>query len=401
MHPAVLFSLLWSVILLLHFVFSFTLLKELFPISLSTYFIFLIGVLSFSFGSFIETVLWQKKAPFNDNKYLSENEISLHLRLILLGVVILGLPLYIQATYRLFITSNIDDFFIGLRTELSYGDEDIGPTKYLLIFSFIVYAINLHSFLKEKKTINKVLCIVSLWLVIIYSIFYTGRTYFLIIVAIYMGLNHLGNKSFSIKKMIWLISIFMLVFITIGIIYGKGGNTEDSIKQNIEPAAQTTALYMVTSLNALEYELNDNFEVNYTGNHSLRFFRKIGERLNLIPNLKIDELVQPFVFVPYPTNVYTVYSPYIRDFGRVYAWLMMAFFGFIHTWLYYKALSIKDLRYSLYYSFLLFPLLISFFMDFYLTTISMWIQIIFFIELALYLNKFLIYRKMKNSVRKI
>lgn len=398
MHPAVLFSLLWFVILSLHFVFSFTVLKELFPISISTYFIFFIGVLSFSFGSFIETVLWQKKGHFTYIREVSEDKINLTLRFILLGIVIIGLPFYIQATYRLFIASNIDNFFVGLRTELSYGDEDIGPSKYLLIFSFIVYAISLDSFLNQRNRINKALFITSLLMAITYSVFYTGRAYFLMILAIYLGISYLKNKKFSIKKVASLIGIFMLIFISIGIMYSKGGNTENSIKENIEPAVQTTAIYIVSSLNALEYELNHDFEINYTGNNSLRFFRKIGQQLHLNSNLKVNELIQPFVFVPYLTNVYTVYSPYIKDFGRLYAWLMMAFFGFIHTWVYNKALSTRSLRYSLYYSFLLFPLLISFFMDFYLTTISMWIQIIFLIEMALYIDRFFKNQKIKKAV---
>ena len=43
-HPAVLFSLLWFVILLAHFVFSYTLLNELYPLHTSTYLLLFIGV---------------------------------------------------------------------------------------------------------------------------------------------------------------------------------------------------------------------------------------------------------------------------------------------------------------------------------------------------------------------
>ena len=62
MHPAVLFSLLWCVVLLLHFIFSFTLLDELPPLSISTYFIFFIGVVAFSFGPLFKQFSGRKKA---------------------------------------------------------------------------------------------------------------------------------------------------------------------------------------------------------------------------------------------------------------------------------------------------------------------------------------------------
>lgn len=397
MHPAVLFSLLWFIILLLHFSFSFTLLDELFPISISTYLIFFIGVLSFSFGSFIQTVIRQKKeSSKNQIKVIadiSENKISLTLRFILLAIIIIGLPFYIQAAYRVFIASNLDNFFVGLRTELSYGDEDIGPLKYLVSFSFTVFALNLYVFFKEKNKINTILLIVNFLITLTYAIFTTGRGLFFMSLTLYIGMAYLFDTSFSIKKILRLMVVFLILFMGIGILYGKGGDTESSASENIKPAAQTTALYLVTSLDALDLETSHQLKINYAGNNSLRFFTKIGEQLNLIPNLKASELVQEFVFVPYPTNVYTFYSPYIKDFGKFYAWFMIALFGFLHTFLYNKALATKNIRYSLYYSFMLFPLLMSFFQDQYLSLFSTWLQIVVYIEGFIVLNKFFISKK--------
>jgi len=397
MHPAVLFSLLWCVVLLLHFVFSFTLLDELPPLSLSTYFIFFIGVAAFSFGSFIQTVFWQKKNIFKIKNCpitpVYENKISLFLRFILLGIIVIGLPFFLEASYKVFIASNVENFFIGLRSELVYGDVDIGLLKYLLPLSFVVYAINLQFFLKGKSQKNGVLFIISFIVTITYAIFTTGRIIFLAVLVVYMGMSFIYNKNFSLKKLFLPIIIFMAVFISFGIVYGKGGNMDTSVKENIRPVAQSTAIYMVASLNALDLDIHNQFRVNYNGNNSLRFFIKIGKSLNLIPNSKVNDLLTPFIYVPYPTNVYTFYSPYIQDFGKFYSWFMIALFGLIHTFLYNKAITTKSLRYSFYYSIMLFPLLISFFADQYLTITSFWIQISFFIEGIIFLNKFFVKEK--------
>lgn len=112
----------------------------------------------------------------------------------------------------------------------------------------------------------------------------------------------------------------------------------------------------------------------------------VGEKLNLIRTSANNDLIQQFIFVPYPTNVYTVYSPYIKDYGRVYAWILIFLFGLIHTWLFNNAFFLHQAKFGLYYTLLLFPLLISFFMDFYLTITSMWLQFILFIELIYYVN---------------
>src|SRR6185312_15194377 len=390
MHPAVLFSLLWFVILLARFIFSYTLLNELFPIRISTHLIIFIGALAFSGGAFIQTAIWKKESSqkkIDEVPRDPEETLNLNLRIIFLAIIAIGLPFYILASYKLFLASNIDNFFIGLRTQLVYGDEDIGLVKYLVSFSFIVFGINLYAFFKEKNKVNTVSLIITFLITLTYVIFITGRGFFLILFSLYIGMAYLHNEKFSFKRILRFFSLFMIVFMAFGIIYGKGGNKEDTVKENIKPASQATAIYLVSAINALDWELNHQLVINHDGNNSLRLFVKLGEQLNLIPNAKVEELVQPFVFVPYPTNVYTLYSPYIKDFGIFYAWFMVVIFGFIHSWVYNKAITTKDFRYSLYYSFLLFPLLISFFMDFYLTILSSWIQIVFYTESFIFLNK--------------
>jgi len=387
-HPAVLFSLLWFVILLAHFVFSYTLLNELYPLHTSTYLLLFIGVVAFSAGSFLQTVIWQK----NELRYstalgkIQRDEPSTTLRYILLAIIAIGLPFYIIASYRLFLISNIDNFFVGLRTELVYGNTDIGLTKYLISLSFVVFAVNLYAYFIKKSKRNLTLAIFSFLITITYVIFFTGRGLFLMILAIYVGIAYLHNKNFSFNKLLLIFGLFILLFISFGIIYGKGGSKFASLKENIEPVTETTAIYLVSSLNALDLELQDNFDVDYSGNNSLRLFKKIAEKLGLVRNAQVVKLEAEFVTVPYPTNVFTVYSPYLKDFGRLYAWIMIAIFGFLHTWLYEKAANTKSLRYSLYYSFLLFPLLISFFMDFYLSIFSTWVQVVFYTEVFSFFN---------------
>ena len=393
MHPAVLFSLLWFVILLMHFIFSFTLLNELPPLKISTYLIFFIGAAAFSFGSLIQTVYWQKKNIVDCGPKLFDDQISLVLRYIFLIIIVVGLPFFLIASYRIFVASNVENFFIGLRTELIYGDKDIGYLKYLFPFSLVVYAINLKSFLTNKSLSNLVLFVISLLVTIVYAVFNTGRLSFLLVLVIYIGINFIYKKNFSLKKIALPILIFMAVFISFGIVYGKGGNIETSAKENIAPAAQSTAIYMVASLNALDWDLQHQFRVNYNGNNSLRFFMKLGEQLNLVSNAKINTLLTPFVFVPYVTNVYTFYSPYIKDFGKFYSWVMIALFGLVHTFLYNKAIATKSIRYTLYYSIMLFPLVISFFADQYLTLTSLWLQMIFLVEGVIFLNKFFVIEK--------
>ena len=389
MNPAALFSLVWFTILLLHFIFKLTLLPDLFPLSISTFLIFFVGTIFFCLGSFMQMIFWQHEKANSLNTKISTLKINLKLRLVLLLIILVGLPFYINAAYRVFLSSNIDNFFVGLRTELTYGDENIGPLMYLISFSFVVFGINLYAYLKNRNRSNLIILGTNLIITLAYAVFITGRGMFLELLLLYMGMAFLLNKSFSFKKISYFFLIFLMLFVIIGIMYGKGGNQEDSFQENIRPAAEITAVYLVSPVNALDWEIHHQFQIAYKGNNSFRFFMKLGQQLNLVTNAKVEEILQPFVFIPYSTNVYTVYSPYIKDFGKGFAWLMMFIFGFIHSFIYFKALSRKNIRYSLYFSFSLFPLFMSFYQDQYLSLFSSWIQIIVYTELILFINAML------------
>ncbi len=392
MNPAALFSLVWFTILLLHFIFKLTLLPDLFPLSISTFLIFFVGTIFFCLGSFMQLIFWQHEKANSLNTKISILKINLKLRLVLLLIILVGLPFYINAAYRVFLSSNIDNFFVGLRTELAYGDENIGPLMYLVSFSYVVFGINLYAYFRNRNRSNLIILVANLIITLTYAVFITGRGMFLELLLLYMGMAFLLNKSFSFKKITYFFLIFLLLFVIIGIMYGKGGSSEDSFQENIRPAAEITAVYLVSPVNALDWETHHQFQITYNGNNSFRFFIKIGQQLNLVTNAKVEEILQPFVFIPYPTNVYTVYSPYIKDFGKGFAWLMMFIFGFIHSFIYFKALFRKNIRYSLYFSFSLFPLFMSFYQDQYLSLISSWIQIIVYTELILFINKMFQYK---------
>src|ERR1035437_10434373 len=75
-HPSVLFSLLWFIIVALHFIFSFTILNEIDPLSYQTYIVFFIGTLCFSLGSFLVTLAKQNKEESSVSSVYLQHQIS-------------------------------------------------------------------------------------------------------------------------------------------------------------------------------------------------------------------------------------------------------------------------------------------------------------------------------------
>lgn len=387
MQPAVLFSLLWFIVILLHFIFKHTLLDKLEPLNLQVYIVFFTGVLFFSISAVIVTASMK---AVNVNKTRAPGfDVNFKIRAFATAAILIGLPIYIQAAFKIFLNSQIESFFIGLRYELSYYEADIGPSKYLMPFSYVVLAVNLHAFYKDKSKINLALLIISFILTLTYAIFATGRTFLFMILIIYIGISFFANSRFSLIKFFISMGAFLFLFILFGIFLSKGGNASNTAKENINASSEYMGTYLVAGLNALDKQLDQHTEGTAEGDYSIVFFKRIAMGLELIPTKKINAPAHNYFFVPYATNVYTYYSSYIKDYGKLYSWIMLAIFGGLHTWLFHKALYQKSMRAMLYYTFLLFPLLLSFFDDLYLSIFSFWFQMAFFTELLFIANSLL------------
>lgn len=392
MHPGVLYSLIWFVIMTLHLIFRFTILDDLYDVRPGTFLFIFLGALIFCAGSIAGGILYEKgKYHHNFSTYPGWLiRVAPGIQVALLLIVLIGLPVYIIKSYQVFLASNIEKFFEGLRTELTYGTETLGPIVYLSSFSYFVLAVQQYIFYRNRTKANRLLFILSFVLALTLAIFTTGRGPILWVLSIVLGMNFLHGKRFTFKTIATVISTFIILFTLVGIALNKGGNIDASLRDNIETSGKTTASYLVASVNALDMRLQDNTVPTYDGDNSLRFFKLIGNKLGILPNVEANELIQQFVFVPYSTNVYTIYDTYYSDFGIGYALFIILILGFFQSLIYYKAIHSKNIRFSIYYSLTLYPLLMSFFQDMYFSLTSTWIQIIIFTEALILLNRLIL-----------
>ena len=398
--PAVLFALVWFLLILGHLIFKLTLLDEMDTLRVETYFIFLMGNISFTAGSFIINQYYQFKFSQNIPDTNSPEGVHIKLRLFLSIFLIVALPFYVKTAFDIFIASQSEELFIGIKYEISYGEVNFGLYAYLVTFSYVVFAFNLHAYYKEKNHFNLAILISSLICGTTYAIFAGGRLQLFMVFCIYVGVGFFMGKKISIKKLLWPAFIFLLFFLGAGIIYRKGGSVDDSFSENLYGSLQNLGIYLVSSLNALDLDMAKHLSPNTDGERTFRFFIKLARETGILPNVKPRNLLQDFVFIPYPTNVYTYYMSYILDFGKIYAWAMLFIYGIIHTFFYNIALYKKSLRMILCYSFFLFPSLLSFFDDFYMTQFSLWLQLFLYTEMILISDKYfrLLNSKFKDPI---
>jgi oligosaccharide repeat unit polymerase len=389
--PPVVFSAIWTIGIALHYIFSFTLLPDLLPLSSVTYILFTSGSLCFGLGSFLSAIVFSKPQVKNENLLKSGNTlpVALKLRLILVLITLLVLPFYVKKAIEIVVSSEIENFLVGLRNELSVGDADYGWYKYIITLSIITFSLCLFESIKKPTIVNRIILLISFLITVGYVVLFTGRTFFLLIFLNYCFANLLLNPKFKIKRLLVLIPLALLTFILLGLLLNKGGSFDDSLRDNVKSSSELTAVYVVGAFSAFEYESDKLVSVANMGINSLRFFYLIGDKLGFIipPEFKAS-LVQDFVYVPYETNVYTYYSPYYRDFGYLYPLICLILFGFIHMLVFIKAKETKNPKMILYYSLLMYPLTMSIFSDNYLTLTSSWIQFVIYIEGISFLNRF-------------
>ena len=337
--------------------------KSFNSLSYETYFIILFGVFAFSLGSELALFAFPNHGKHNIRRIEQKN--------ILVGLIfwlpIIGLPFFVANAYFLAANGPSDILLINLRRSLT--GEDGSPDK----FGWWVYLISIANFSIGLNFINQVNWrrqIISISAAITYDIFATGRT-FLVFTMVFILALQLILKRPNFKRNILLWSIpFIVSFFILGATLGKGGILDQGLKENIDSIVPIFRTYVVGPVPAFDQYLRNKPEVDF-GKNTFRFFLAVLSKIGI--DIKVPQLMQPFVFVPDPVNVYTLYQTYFMDYSFIGVYLIQFFLGFFHGFLYVKSKSGHPF-YIFIFSIFLYPLFMQFFEDQYVSLLSTWLQ---------------------------
>jgi oligosaccharide repeat unit polymerase len=284
-------------------------------------------------------------------------------------LAVLGLPAFAWKALEIADSAPFtESTLINLRIALTGERDDLqtyGVLGYLLPVSFSSTLVELS--MSRRKGFEP-----RGWLALLVSLCYavlaTGRTFlFLLLIAI--AFVALLQRRIRALTMLW--AGLVLIgggFFGLGWLFNKIG--EDSPNVNALSAVDALSLYLLGSLAAL-----DHFLVHGTSSleWGLNSFRSVMAALSAAGlDVTVVPLVKDYVFVPEPTNVYTVYLPYLQDFGVIGVLLFLALFGWLHALL-YRAATTQDPRMAVLYALSMYPLLMQFFQDQYLSLLTTWV----------------------------
>jgi oligosaccharide repeat unit polymerase len=331
------------------------------------YFVIMSGVVTFSIGSYLAT--WEyrvQQRPIKINDIKLNNAISQ----IFFWTAIIGLPFFIRKAYFLGTNGQYGNLFINLRSAVTGRDDSggYGMLVYLVTISFLSAWLQLLVYFQSKN--NKIKLLISYAVAIAYAFFSTGRTFFMLLFMTTYGILLITRKVSFIKSFFYFVLIGLIIFIGIGILLGKGVNLQDNPLDITMKMYDIFKVYFLGSLPAFDSLIRQDFSPEL----GLNTFRTLFAILSkFIDDVTVLPSIQEFVLVPMPTNVYTIYQPYYRDFGLFGVLGIQFIFGIWHGFLYKKA-TIGKPYYIFLYALFLYPLSMQFFADQYLSLLSMWIQ---------------------------
>lgn len=260
--------------------------------------------------------------------------------------------------------------YISLRSAMTEEGRGYGPYAYIMIMAYAVSSIRFLQYIETRK--HGAWTAVSIATSLFYVYLSTGRTFALLLATLTILPGILTNR-FNHKSRLLISSIAIIVFASITTMTAKGVSIESSAAENILSLIENLRSYTVAPILAFS-KLFEELQFFDFGQNTLRTPIAALNAINAI-DLAPKNLIKDYELTPNPTNVYSVYEVYFRDFSIAGMLIPPMFLG-LHFWLYKNALE-KHGRWVFYYSISAYPLLMQFFQDQYFSLLSMLAQMVF------------------------
>ena len=346
-------------------------------------FYYVIGIIIFIVGYFLANNRHYTKIEnikFNENKKLS-------LLFKIFIIIEFLLVLYFLYDVNSFVRSHFEyNFWFTYKWNVSMGNyTDPVIIEYLRTASRIILCIMLVNVLNksyEKK--DKKWFMLQTIITFILNFLGQGRgAVFNLLIPLFI--IYFMMKRNSKKEIIRaaLIGISLLVFVFIGY---------QVLKNPYENAANTSIFvsienYLCGSVVAF-LKWVDIPHQYYYGDYTFRFLFAILKPLGF--NVNVASMVEPYIenINGNIGNVYTFYKWYANDFGIIYALFWQFIVGVIHGIITKKMYTKHNTITLVVFALSIYPLIMQFFMDEYITMFSVWVQTFFWVVLILKTNLF-------------
>lgn len=305
------------------------------------------------------------------SKYFKNKSLSYKISDLYYKITIIGFFPTLYITYKQ--TQSIGgDFFYSLRmanTGIVETDISLGIFSYTYAFAYIAF---FSEFILMKKGGAKKRFIILLIINLILAFVTVSKSAFLFLIiptlVIYLIKNKQVLPNLKVLKYIFLTFILMISIHSMRE-SGSSNKTEGSV---------VLYTYLLGGLPALDEIVNSEMVSAQPGQHTLSLIiniqRKLGFKEVISKKYTNDITYDSYLYIPYPTNVYTAIGPIWLDF-KYYGIILLSFFiGLLVGYFYLK--SIKYDWALIVYGYLFSVLILQFFGEYIFTNMSLLLQIV-------------------------
>jgi oligosaccharide repeat unit polymerase len=222
------------------------------------------------------------------------------------------------------------------RTEMVAAAQSGEPIRSLVLDYFTIFSILVCLLFATGKKDWRFWAVTVI--AFIASVLTTGRGWLLLLIAALAAIRLLQAKQESLRRAIpllrWPIALFVALYIAL---LFTNKDTEAMTGSTTSIATFSVLSYIAGPLAAFDRVVQSPADFMRTSSHTFQFPLHLAATLHLIKDYTKAPMLDSFVFVPFPTNVYTVFKFYFLELGIIGALVLLFFVGLLHSLLYLKA----------------------------------------------------------------
>ena len=279
-------------------------------------------------------------------------------------------PLYLYKIIQVVTMFDTADMLSNIRLLAVYGDESYGFLNYSYVMNQVLIVVGLWRY--PKIPLWQLLTIITAGLMSAFAIMEKGMLFFLFLSVLFV----LYEKGvIKIRSIILSLATIVLLFFVIN---SARSFTEDADPDDAIPFLDFFAIYVLSPSVAFE-QVTEDLTPQF-GSHTFAtiylFLNRFGG------DYELNSKLQEFVWVPLPTNVFTVFQPFFEDFKYRGVAFFAVFYGFFSGWCYRLMRNGSGVGKCL-YVYVVYVLVLQFFQENVMMSLVPVMQFIFFVVLIM------------------
>ena len=274
-------------------------------------------------------------------------------------------PLYLYQIIKIVSMFDLSDMLNNMRILAVYGDQNFGFLQYSYVLNQMLLVVALWEY--PKVPLWKLTTIIIASIMSAVAIMEKGMLFFLFISVLFILYE---KRTIRIRSILISIVSIVVVFFFMNMLRDY---REDADPNDAMTFLDFFAIYVMSP--AAAFEVVEEDPTPQWGSHTFQILYLFLNRWG--GDYEVNTKLQAFVWVPLPTNVYTIFQPFFEDFKYKGVAFFAFFYGVFSGWA-YRIMRNGDGFGKCFYAFVVYVLVLQFYQENVMMSLVSVIQFTFF-----------------------